>query len=82
MEEKKRFHSFSVEVVSNGFIVTIGCQKLIFKTLSEMASKILEYEADPHQLEKELLANSLCYDEQPVLTQVLPCGSISIGSGE
>lgn len=61
--EKKGFRDFNVEVVTNGFIVKIGCQKLIFKTLIELSEEMKKYWEDPIVIENKYLSNSLRRDE-------------------
>jgi len=56
--EIKRYRNFSVEVVNNGFIATIGCQKLIFKTLLEVGDALKEYWNDPIRTESKYIRNN------------------------
>lgn len=55
----KKYRSFNVEVVNNGFIVTIGCQKLVFKELDALAIELKNYWDDPEGVEKHYMENSI-----------------------
>jgi hypothetical protein len=59
--EIKRYRSFQVEVVNNGFIATIGCQRFVFKTLLEVADALKEYWDSPSKTEAKYLGDSLVY---------------------
>lgn len=58
-KEVKKYRGFNVEVVNNGFIATIGCQRLVFRTLIEMADLLKEYWENPNGIEKKYIENSL-----------------------
>ncbi|MFA5458194.1 MAG: hypothetical protein WC261_11260 [Synergistaceae bacterium] len=75
--EIKRYRNFSVEVVNNGFIATIGCQKLIFKTLLEVGDALKEYWNDPKAIEAKYLRNNLSFNS----TDVPPPSTITTGAG-
>lgn len=55
----KKYRSFNVEVVNNGFIATIGCQRLIFRTLIDVADALIEYWKSPDEAEKQYMENSM-----------------------
>lgn len=57
--EVKRYRDFSVTVVNNGFVATIGCQRLVFKTLLEVAEALKEYWNSPSKVEAEYMRNTL-----------------------
>lgn len=59
MGDKKFYRDFQVQTVNNGFIVQVGCQKLVFKTLLELADMLRDYWKDPHGVEKEILSGGL-----------------------
>jgi hypothetical protein len=79
--EVKRYRDFSVTVVNNGFIATIGCQRLVFKTLLEVAEALKEYWNSPSKVEAEYMRNTLVSssNEVPVPTTV-SSGNNPIGS--
>lgn len=70
-KEVKKYRGFNVEVVNNGFIATIGCQRLVFRTLIEMADLLKEYWENPNGIEKKYIENSL----QSGNTQEIPEGT-------
>ena len=59
MGDKKFYRDFQVQTVNNGFIVQVGCQKLVFKTLLELADMLRDYWKDPQGVEKEILSGGL-----------------------
>ena len=54
----KKYRGFSVDVVANGFIASIGCQRLVFKTMEEVSEAIMDYAKDPEGAAKKILENS------------------------
>lgn len=62
--EAKHYRNFNVEVLTNGFLVTVGCQRLIFKTLIELANVLKEYWENPRSVEKKYLNCSFRMDSQ------------------
>ena len=48
-----------IEPVSNGFIVTVGCQKLVFNSIDILCGELKRYQANPEQVEKEYQATAL-----------------------
>lgn len=75
----------NITPVLNGYIVTVGCQTLVFNTLSALTTNIGEYYADPDATEKrfrETGLNKRLLQDQPVTEQVrafntLPAGGIT-----
>lgn len=57
----KKYRSFKVDVVNNGFIAEIGCQRLVFKTLIDVADALTEYWKDPDSVEKSYMENSIAF---------------------
>lgn len=49
----------TIEPVLNGFIVTVGCQRVVFTTLTTMLTEIVRYQASPQEVEKEYISNAL-----------------------
>ena len=70
MEIIRKYRSANIEVVSNGFVVTIGCQTVVAETPATLLSLITDYLKDPVAAEKKLLDNLICYDkmQEPVAT--------------
>lgn len=62
--EAKCYRNFNVEVLTNGFILTVGCQRLVFKTLIELADALKEYWKNPRSVEKKYLNCSFRMDSQ------------------
>lgn len=58
----KKYRGFSVDVVANGFIASIGCQRLVFKTMEEVAEAVADYAKDPDGAAAKILKNSFVDD--------------------
>jgi len=71
--KRKVYRSFTCETVANGFIVTVGCQRLVFKSLLEVANLLTQYWDYPDIIEKKVLSESIVYGA-PVSTS--GCGAI------
>jgi len=61
----KKYRSWNVEVVSNGFIVTIGCQKVVAETPEKLLYLTKGYLEDPGKAEKELFENHIALNGNP-----------------
>jgi len=61
----KRYRNINIEVVSNGFIGTVGCQRVIAESTDKVLELLKKYFDDPDQMEKELFKNHLSLN-QPV----------------
>ena len=72
--KRKVYRSFTCETVANGFIVTVGCQRLVFKSLLEVANLLTQYWDYPDVIEKKVLSESIVYNELPLPSR---CGVIS-----
>lgn len=48
-----------VSPVLNGFVVTVGCQKVVFDNLKLMKEEIYRYYLDPESVEKEYLSYAI-----------------------
>lgn len=64
--EIKKYINFQVEVVNNGFVVTIGCQKLVFTNLLEAADALKEYWNNPSKTEAKYLRNSFAFSHSVI----------------
>lgn len=64
----KKYRGFSVDVVANGFIASIGCQRLVFKTMEEVSKAIMDYANDPEGAAKKILENS--FTDVPQMPEV------------
>lgn len=42
-----------IEAVTNGYIVTVGCRRVVFNTRSKMLTEIDRYLKDPKKVENE-----------------------------
>lgn len=58
----KKYRNAQIEVVANGFIVKIGCQKVVAETPEKLLSLITDYLNDPDKAWRKLLENSIAYD--------------------
>ena len=45
--------------VLNGFIVDVGCQKIVFTDLEKMCKRIMDYCVNPDGVEKEYMDGSI-----------------------
>lgn len=45
--------------VLNGFIVSVGCQTLIFNRIEDVAEKLIAYQKNPEAVEKLFIENSV-----------------------
>ncbi len=53
-----------IQPVLNGFIVKIGCTKIVFTDTHKMCMELKRYQAAPEQIEKEYLASALNRPDQ------------------
>jgi hypothetical protein len=51
----KRYRNIIIEPVLNGFVVTVGCQRLVYSTLKDISVDLKAYEDDPDTIERLLL---------------------------
>jgi hypothetical protein len=63
----KRYRNIHIEVVSNGFIGTVGCQRVIAENTDKVLELLKKYFDDPVLMEKDLFENHLSLN-QPVPT--------------
>jgi len=83
MAEQKRYRSAKIDVVANGFVVTIGCQTVVAETAQKLKEMIVEYLDDPQAAEKKLLLNSMRDgDVDYVNTSQTPASETVIGQIE
>jgi hypothetical protein len=61
----KRYRNINIEVVSNGFIGTVGCQRVIAESTDKVLELLKKYFDDPVLMEKDLFENHLSLN-QPV----------------
>ena len=45
----------SIAAVANGFVVTVGCQSLVFTSAGELCGELLQYLTDPDRTEERYL---------------------------
>lgn len=60
-EQVKKYRSATITVVSNGFVITIGCQMVVAETPEKLKNLICDYLDDPRKAEKQLYATSISY---------------------
>lgn len=51
--------SITIEPVLNGFALQVGCQKVVFNSVKEMASEIQRYYTNPEDTEKRYIARAV-----------------------
>ena len=64
MNKKKAFQEFHVEPVIGGFIGYIGCRKIVFPTLIDVARALTEYWENPEAAVKRW--QSMDYGNDPI----------------
>jgi hypothetical protein len=70
-----KYRNAQIEVVSNGFIVTIGCQRVVAESAETMLKRFKEYYDNPEEAEKKLFENSIVFsgcepvDPTPCVTE-------------
>lgn len=70
----KKYYGFSVDVVANGFIASIGCQRLVFKTMEEVSEAIMDYAKDPEGAAKKILESSFADAPMPEVAEGMDGG--------
>jgi len=48
-----------IRPVLNGFLVTVGCQNLVFESIENLAAELVKYQKAPRAVEKSYLANAV-----------------------
>jgi len=59
MAEIKKYRSAKIDVVANGFVVSIGCQTVVAETPEKLIELISDYLKDPVAAENKLMENSI-----------------------
>lgn len=78
-ERRKTYRSAKIDVVANGFIITIGCQTLVAGSPEALKCLIVDYLNDPIRTEKVIMRDHLsgnlpvpvpvdCYENSGVTT--------------
>jgi hypothetical protein len=67
----KLYRSAKIDVVPNGFIITIGCQRVVAETPDRLKQLITKYLDNPDQTEKDLLSSSIAYTDNVLPTNAL-----------
>ena len=75
----KRYRNIIIEVVANGFIGTVGCQKVVAKNTDDVLELLKKYFDDPVKAEKELFDNHLSLN-QPTPVESTRGSELSGGS--
>lgn len=57
--------SLRVAPVLNGFVIYIGCQIVVLKSVQELACEISRYYTNPASVEKEYIKNAVNNAEAP-----------------
>jgi hypothetical protein len=50
-----------IETVLNGYIVKVGCQRIVFTSQETMTNEIRKYLSDPEAMEKKYKENGLYF---------------------
>ena len=48
-----------IKPVLNGFIVTVGCQQVVFPSVETLVSAFKRYQKDPEKVEKEFTESAI-----------------------
>lgn len=63
LKEARKYKVAHVEVVSNGFIIRVGCTTVVAKSPDEVILFAQQYYGDPEKFERELYSEMhLCQD--------------------
>lgn len=65
----KKYRSWTVDVVANGFVVNIGCQRVVAETPEKLLALTKGYLDDPEKATKELFDNSMILNTSPTVDQ-------------
>jgi hypothetical protein len=68
----KKYRNINIEVVSNGFIGTVGCQRVVAENTDKVIEMLKKYFDDPVQMEKDLFENHLSFIPEAVGNPVRP----------
>lgn len=49
----------NIRPVLNGFVVTVGCQTLVFNEIEEVANQLIAYQKAPAAREKQFVENAV-----------------------
>ncbi len=52
----------NIEAVLNGYIVKVGCQRVVFQTREDLMARLGEYLADPDKIQASFLKTALHRD--------------------
>lgn len=63
-ERRKTYRSAKIDVVANGFIIEIGCQKLVANTPGQLKQLICNYLDDPYKTERSIMRDHLSGNNQ------------------
>lgn len=56
---RKRIREIAISPALNGYIVKVGCQRLVFETSDRMVSELSNYLNDPEATEDEYIKNAV-----------------------
>ena len=59
----KKYRNANIEVVLNGFIINIGCSKVVAESPESLIKLITQYLKDPTGTEKKLSENSFRFSD-------------------
>ncbi len=71
-----------IKPVLNGFIVKIGCQRIVFTSLADMTKELKRYYGakKPDEVEKDWLDNSINSNKEEA-TNILTTGGVVMSTG-
>lgn len=67
----KTMRELKIKPVLNGFIVEVGCQTLVYTSITRLADDLIKYQRDPEQVEKEFVEEAV---NQTLATQLVGTG--------
>lgn len=62
---KNMLREIKIDPVLNGWIVEVGCQRVVFTDKQVMLGELSQYLADPHAVVKRYLANAANQSQVP-----------------
>jgi len=54
-----RIKRITIKPVLNGFLVTVGCQEVVFTDIRTVAYELVRYHKDPSGVEQEYIRNAV-----------------------
>lgn len=73
--------TITIKPALNGYLVTVGCQTLVFNSIETVANELIRYASKPEEVEQEYMkkhSHKLCQPEaQPYTTEGAAIGRVT-----